>query len=230
MDTICINDISVSCLLGIYEAEQENQQSIVLDLEIETDLKKCAMLNDLAYSVDYAALVEEICFIVKNAQFRLLEVLVDCVAHYVLNSSPEGRERTQINSVKVKARKPEAMGDVATPSITIKRTKEDLWFKTSSSSGISLIYSCDDCKVYTQSGSLEVDNVFDKSTELYLMSLSSNTRVNDSLIGPAVTLNLSSTDLITTLPTCSNLLLMKNISRKEVGASFETGFAQAIKN
>ena len=141
------------------------------------------MFNDLAYSVDYAALVEEICFIVKNAQFRLLEVLVDCIAHYVLNSSPKGRERTEIQSVKVKARKPEAMGDVATPSIIIKRTKGDLWFKTSYSNDLSLIYSCDDCKIYVQSGTLEVENLVDKSSEIFLLSLSSNSYVNDEVYG-----------------------------------------------
>ena len=230
MDIISINDISVSCLLGIYEQEQVRTQNIVLDLEIETDLKKCAMFNDLAYSVDYAALVEEICFVVKNAQFRLLEVLVDCVAHYVLNSSPKGRERTEIHSVKVKARKPEAMGDVATPSIIIKRTKGDLWFKISHSNGLSLVYACDDCKIYLQSGTLEVENLLDKSSELFLLSLSSNSFVNEEAMGPAISRLLSSNDIIKSSHDSSNLLLMKNTYRSAVGASLDTGFAQHPKN
>ena len=106
MDIISINDISVSCLLGIYEQEQEStQKNIVLDLEIETDLKKCAMFNDLAYSVDYAALVEEICFIVKNAQFRLLEVLVDCVAHLCIKLFSKGARKNRNSICQSKGQK-----------------------------------------------------------------------------------------------------------------------------
>ena len=226
MDKIKIKKLQIPCILGIYEKEEVVEQVVELDIEIETDLKKSAMLNDLSYSVDYAALVEEISFIVRNSRFRLLEVLVDCVAHYILNSSPNGRERTTINLVRICATKPEAMGDIASPSIEITRRKCDLWFELSNDRGLELVYDSDDCSVYNLSGERDFSSLALGPVSVSLLSLGTDNLLNGNALSVSSESNIQTKDVFKSSEFGSSLIVVRNINRNKVGASLETGFAK----
>ena len=225
MDKIYINKLRVPCILGIYESEQHVEQVVELDIEIGTDLKKSAQTNSLFYSVDYAALSEEISFIIRKSEFRLLEVLVDCLAHYILNSSPNGRERTGVRYVKILARKPEAMGLLATPAIEITRDADSLWFELQRKSGLTKVYECDDCTVYNLCESLDLANIEDLDDSAYLMSLGSGNSVNNNSLLASTEIELKEYERFNCSVTGSSLIVLKNNFRDKVGASMETGFA-----
>ncbi len=70
---LLLKGIDVSCILGDMPEEREREQPLLVDAELELDLAKAAASDDLADSVDYAALASAIREALVAAKCRLIE-------------------------------------------------------------------------------------------------------------------------------------------------------------
>ena len=69
---------------GVLPHEQVNEQSFELDVELVLNLQLAGVDDDLARTVDYAAVYATCRQIVESTSYRLLEALAEAIAHEIL--------------------------------------------------------------------------------------------------------------------------------------------------
>lgn len=77
MDKIFIRQLKVPVIVGVLPLERINSQTILLDLELGTDITAAAVSDDLAHALDYAAVRKSIVEYVQGTQFQLIEALAE---------------------------------------------------------------------------------------------------------------------------------------------------------
>lgn len=111
---ISIKDLTFDCIIGTLPFERNNEQQIVLNVSLWLDFTLAARNEDLAHSIDYAQLAEDLKTYIRQSSFQLEETLVVETAKYVLDHYPKAQ------AVEVSVRKPLAIPDCAGAESTIK--------------------------------------------------------------------------------------------------------------
>ena len=119
-DRIELRDFSLQCIVGLLEREQAQPQRLDVELALELDLDGAAG-GDLSASVDYAAVAEQVRFIAQAGRWYLLESLAAALCAHLLEPPAPGEARAPIDAVQLALRKPEILGDVATPAVVVRR-------------------------------------------------------------------------------------------------------------
>ncbi|MCQ2106082.1 MAG: dihydroneopterin aldolase [Fibrobacter sp.] len=111
---ISIRDLTFNCIIGTLPFERENEQPIVLNVNLWLDFTLAARNEDLAHSIDYAQLAEDLKGFIRLSCFQLEETLVVETAKYILSHYPKA------DAVEVSVRKPLAIPDCAGAESSIK--------------------------------------------------------------------------------------------------------------
>ena len=110
---------------GVLPVEKQQAQRFEVDLVLHADLAAAAASDDLARTVDYAALYERVAGVVTGRSFDLIEALAGAIAIEALATT----DPAIVASVEVRVRKPEApIGgalDTVEVSITRRRVQPD---------------------------------------------------------------------------------------------------------
>jgi dihydroneopterin aldolase len=85
MDTIIISDLEVFYQVGITEAERAKPQRLLLTVEMSHDFKAAAARDDLAETIDYAALSERLLHFGDDCHWSLIETLAADLAAMILD-------------------------------------------------------------------------------------------------------------------------------------------------
>ncbi len=101
---------------GVTLEERMEPQPIEVDVEMALDLSRPAESDELADTVDYAAVFTTVAGIVEGQSFRLLEALAATIADAILADQP-------VDAVEVRVRKPKAPlpGAFDTVEVTLRR-------------------------------------------------------------------------------------------------------------
>jgi dihydroneopterin aldolase len=101
---------------GVHERERRDGQRFEVDVELWVDLQAAGRSDDLARTVDYAAVRETVREIVEGEPYRLIEALAESIAAALLSTYP-------VDEVTVRVRKPEVDlgGPLAGVGIEIRR-------------------------------------------------------------------------------------------------------------
>ena len=91
MDTLRISAIRAWGHTGYFDAEQELGQWFEVDLEITLDLSRTGEDDELAHTLNYAAVIERVKELVQSSRFRTIERLNTCLCEAVL-AFPEVRQ------------------------------------------------------------------------------------------------------------------------------------------
>lgn len=110
-DAIVLTGLRVRAHHGVYDFERENGQDFVVDVTAWLDLAAPAASDDVATTVHYGELAEEIADAVRRDPVDLIETVAERVAGVVLAHPP-------VDAVEVTVHKPDApisvpFGDVA---------------------------------------------------------------------------------------------------------------------
>jgi dihydroneopterin aldolase len=100
-DKIILEGMTFYGYHGVSAAEKELGQRFVVDLEACADLSAAGRTDDLALTVNYAALYQQTKEIVEGPSCNLLECVAERIASTVLAAHP-------VEEVRVKVRKPGA--------------------------------------------------------------------------------------------------------------------------
>ena len=100
-DRITLRGMRFSGRHGVGAAERDEPQPFEVDLIVRLDLSRPAATDDLADTVDYAALFDLARTIVEERSFHLIEALAGAIADAVLAGWP-------VDEVEVRIRKPKA--------------------------------------------------------------------------------------------------------------------------
>jgi len=98
MGTILVTGLEVLGTHGVLPEEQTRAQPFGVDLELEVDLGPAGASDDLADTIDYAAVIAVAARIVETERFQLLERLATRIAEAC-------REDERVTAVTVTVRK-----------------------------------------------------------------------------------------------------------------------------
>lgn len=120
LDQIAITGIRAFGHHGVYPDERRDGQEFVVDVELHLSTRRAAETDDVADTVHYGELAEEVVGIVAGEPVDLIETLATRIAEAVL-------ERDLVQLAKVTVHKPQApiavpFGDVA---VTVWRGRTD---------------------------------------------------------------------------------------------------------
>lgn len=80
---IGVRGLRVQTRVGVTEAERENLQTVVVDVDVEADIARAAATDAIADTVDYSTLVSLVAETVSSSQHHLLESLASQVVSVV---------------------------------------------------------------------------------------------------------------------------------------------------
>jgi 7,8-dihydroneopterin aldolase/epimerase/oxygenase len=113
MDRITLRGVRAHGRHGTAAAERERPQPFEIDLSLEVDLRSAQTSDDLAQTIDYAALCERLVEIVETTSYALLERLAGDLLEAVFADRRVAR-------AAVTVAKPGIL-DGATPAVTLDR-------------------------------------------------------------------------------------------------------------
>lgn len=97
MDIIFIRELEIETVIGIYDWERKIKQTIVLDLEMATDIRKAAASDHIDDTLDYKAVSKRLIDFVNESKFLLVETMAERIAEIVLNEFSVPWLRLQVN-------------------------------------------------------------------------------------------------------------------------------------
>ena len=98
---IRLSGIRATGFHGVFENERENGQEFVVDVVLHTDTAPAAHTDDLAHTVDYAAVAADVVALIAGEPVNLIETLADRIARRV-------GARDFVIAVEVTVHKPQA--------------------------------------------------------------------------------------------------------------------------
>lgn len=116
MDKIFLHGMKAETLVGVYDWERTQKQTLVLDVDIGV-AERSAVSDDIADTVHYAEVCEAVRRSLENRDFMLLEALAEHVAALVLQDFGA-------LWVKVRAVKPGILAGVRETGVEIERYAE----------------------------------------------------------------------------------------------------------
>lgn len=85
MDKIFIQGLALHALIGVYDFERVEKQRIILDLELEADLTKAAVSDDVNDTLDYGKLALRLEEVANQSSYKLLEALANEMLQVIFN-------------------------------------------------------------------------------------------------------------------------------------------------
>ncbi len=102
MDKIIIDSLKIFAYHGVNPEETAMGQWFILDIEAVADLAKACVSDELYNTVSYAAIIKTVKRTITEKNCKLLEHAAERTANAILAEYP------QINSVKIRLKKPDA--------------------------------------------------------------------------------------------------------------------------
>ena len=84
MNIVYIRGLRAQAVIGVYEWERHIRQTLVLDLEMASDMTDAVASDQIADALDYAALSAQVIALVETSEYQLLEALAHAVARMVM--------------------------------------------------------------------------------------------------------------------------------------------------
>lgn len=97
MDIIYLRDLRIDTVIGVYRWEREMKQTLVIDLELGTDIRPAAKSDAIADTLNYKDIAERVTAFVEQSRYQLVEALAEAVAKLVLDEFPVPWLRLSVN-------------------------------------------------------------------------------------------------------------------------------------
>lgn len=117
METIRIKGLKIFAYHGVNPEEKENGQNFILDLALTADLARAAQSDDLADTVNYAAVRKAVNAAFTAEKYDLIERAAQVVCDAVLTQFPP------VQSVTLELKKPEAPINAVFDYVSVELTR-----------------------------------------------------------------------------------------------------------
>lgn len=114
MDIIFLRDLRIDTIIGIYDWERETRQTVVLDLEMSTDVAKAAASDDIRDALNYKDIAKRLIQFVSDSEYQLVETLAEECAHII-------RHEFDVDWVKIVLNKQGAVSGSRDVGVIIER-------------------------------------------------------------------------------------------------------------
>ena len=118
MDKIFLEDLRIEAVIGIWEWERRVRQTVSLDLEMATDVRRAAATDEIADALDYKGIAKHLKQVVEQSEFRLVETLAETLAKIVVMEFG-------VAWLKLSVSKPGAIEGSRNVGVVIERSRDD---------------------------------------------------------------------------------------------------------
>jgi dihydroneopterin aldolase len=118
MDRIYLEDLRVEAVIGIWEWERRVRQTVSLDLEMATDVRRAAASDDIEDALNYRSIAKRLAETVEQSEFQLVETLAETLARIVVVDFG-------VSWLKLTVSKPGAIQGSRNVGIVIERSTDD---------------------------------------------------------------------------------------------------------
>ncbi len=85
MDIIYLHDLRIDTVIGVFDWERRVKQTLILDLDMGSDIRRAAASDDLADTLNYKAVAKRVIDFVEHSEYQLVETLAERVAELILS-------------------------------------------------------------------------------------------------------------------------------------------------
>ncbi|MCB1763687.1 MAG: dihydroneopterin aldolase [Gammaproteobacteria bacterium] len=83
MDIVFLRNLKIDTVIGIYDWERNIRQTVILDLEMSTDVRRAAASERIEDALDYKSVAKRLIAFVEQSEFQLVETLAERCANIV---------------------------------------------------------------------------------------------------------------------------------------------------
>jgi len=116
-DIIYLNDLKIETIIGIFDWERCVKQTISLDIEMATDIRRAAQTDAIEDTLDYKAVSKRLIDFIAASEFQLVETLAERSAQLLL-------EEFGISWVKLRINKTGAIRGARDVGVLIERGQQ----------------------------------------------------------------------------------------------------------
>ncbi|MGH8532971.1 MAG: dihydroneopterin aldolase [Gammaproteobacteria bacterium] len=121
MDIIYINDLRIEAVIGVYAWERQLKQVVIFDLELGTDIRKAALTDSVADTLNYKDVAKRVMAFVTDSRYQLVESLAEAVAELII-------KEFDIPWLRLRLNKQGALRGVRDVGVIIERgRREEAW-------------------------------------------------------------------------------------------------------
>ncbi len=125
-DVIALEGLVVNCVVGVYPHERNNPQPLRVDLYLELPTRAAGEHEKLRETVDYAAVADQVAFLLTTCRFGMLETAAHALSCLLLLPPAAGERRAQVQALRLRLTKPTALAGHAIPYLEIRRKAADI--------------------------------------------------------------------------------------------------------
>ncbi len=114
MDIVFIRDLQVETVIGIYDWERKIKQTISIDLDMATDIKKAANSDNIDDTLSYKTVAKRLIAFIEASEYELVESLAEQICTIV-------REEFGVPWVRLTLNKPGAVRGSRSVGVIIER-------------------------------------------------------------------------------------------------------------
>ncbi len=114
MDIVFIRDLQVETVIGIYDWERKIKQTISIDLDMATDIKKAANSDNIDDTLSYKTVAKRLIAFIEASDYELVEALAEQICTIV-------REEFGVPWVRLTLNKPGAVRGSRSVGVIIER-------------------------------------------------------------------------------------------------------------
>lgn len=118
MDTVYLHGLKCEAKIGVWSWEKHLKQTLVLDIDIGTDIGAAAASDALADAVNYQRLAERVSELAADSECELLETLAEDIAAMIL-------KEFAVAWVRIKLDKGSAVKNVKNVGVMIERSQSE---------------------------------------------------------------------------------------------------------
>lgn len=85
MDIVYLRDLKIETVIGVFDWERQIRQTVILDIDMATDVAAAAATDRLEDALDYKAVTKRIIKFVEASEFQLVETLAEQIADLLRN-------------------------------------------------------------------------------------------------------------------------------------------------
>ena len=113
-DTIFLRDLRIDTVVGIWDWERKIRQTVSIDLEMGTDIRKAAASDRIEDTLNYKSVAKRVQQFVGDAEFQLVETMAEKIAETIL-------AEFDIPWIDVRVNKPGAIRGARDVGVRIRR-------------------------------------------------------------------------------------------------------------
>lgn len=118
-DSIFIEGLKVNTIIGVHPWEKCQTQPLVFDIELFTGIQSAAQSDQLADTVDYAKVSQDIIKLAQQTRYELIETLAEQICEHLFAHYPG------LQAIELKLAKPHAVAEAKQVGVKIWRQRQN---------------------------------------------------------------------------------------------------------